>query len=68
MEETNKSGSLGYSESELNNLKRTAHVLGLDDVELGYGVCLKHGQVEDTELEILEDNFESDNGWHDTSV
>lgn len=43
--------SMAYSEKELKDLKETADKLGLKDVELGYGKCLKNGELQDTELE-----------------
>lgn len=55
---------MAYSEKELNDLKKTAEKLGLTEVELGYGKCLKEGEVSDTELPI-EDSSEFDDLFND---
>ena len=47
-----------YSEEELRNLQKAAEIFHMKDVELGYGVCLKDGKVEETELEIIDEELE----------
>lgn len=49
-----------YTEEDLEMLKNSAKILNIDNLELGYGLCLKSGIVCESELEILVDNEECD--------
>lgn len=52
-----------YTEEELKKLKENAQALGLDHVEVGYGLALDGDNFHETKLEIIEDEeVEDDKG------
>lgn len=49
---------MSYTKHDLDELKKSANILNLDNIELGYGLSLKGGEICESELEIVDEDVE----------
>lgn len=46
---------MSYTKHDLEELKKSAKILNIYNLELGYGLSLKEGEICESELEIIEE-------------